>query len=241
MDLRRDIHEKSNIHVWRVPLALGRVTMQDSADMCLLSVPERARAHRFLRLEPRLQFIRTRAAARRLLGLYLDREPAQIAIASGEFGKPFLPSPLEAWLQFNISHALGYALVAVRRELSVGVDIEKVHHDFDWESLAYNFFAPDERAALSRRPAADRRRAFFACWTRKEALVKAVGRGLHIPPKSFAVPMEDGFCTASVEATSWSLGEIPVPAGYVAAFAAEGQIVRLQYFDHGSGRGHKAE
>src|ERR1043166_8422167 len=181
-DLRRDIDDKSNMHVWRVPLGLGQATVQDSTDMGLLSAAEQARAERFVRLEPRLQFIRTRAAARRLLGLYLDRDPAHIAIASGEFGKPFLPSPGEAWLHFNISHALGYALVAVRRELSVGVDIEKVYHDFDWESLAYNFFAPAERAALARRPGADCRRAFFACWTRKEALVKAIGRGLQIPP-----------------------------------------------------------
>ena len=105
-----------------------------------------------------------------------------------QYGKPELVrTSREETLNFNLSHSHEAALVAVTLRRQIGVDIEYIKREFEWEEVAARFFAPGEVAGLRALPQEQQRRAFFTCWTRKEAYIKAKGGGLSIPLQEFEV------------------------------------------------------
>ena len=112
-----------------------------------------------------------------------------------EFGKPEVANPeaadLPGRLRFNLSHTNGLALLAVCLDADLGIDVEAVRTISDLELIAQSHFSPREVAALNAVGHAGKQRAFFRCWTRKEAFLKAHGRGLSIPLDSFAVSLEE--------------------------------------------------
>ena len=127
-------------------------------------------------------------ALRSILAAYLDSDPlaARFVVAPG--GKPRLdPAWTASPLSFNLSHSRGRALVAVSLGREVGVDVERLRRDLPIERLAARFFAPREIAALRSTPETVRPAAFFACWTRKEAYMKARGDGISRPLDDFEV------------------------------------------------------
>ena len=111
-----------------------------------------------------------------LLGAYLHCAPQDVAIARGEFGKPHLLPP--AALEFNVSHSGGALLVGISRGQALGVDIETVRRRRSALDLAQRFFAAEESAALRRLALERQQPAFLDLWSCKEAVVKAVGRGI---------------------------------------------------------------
>lgn len=130
---------------------------------------------------------------RRLLGAELQRAPEALVFEAGTHGKPRLAgADAGSGLEFNLSHSGDHAMLgcAWRREL--GVDIEQWRQMRDEAALVRRFFSPAEQAAYAALPAGRRSRGFFQCWTRKEAYVKAVGRGLGLPLDSFDVSLDDG-------------------------------------------------
>ncbi|MBA3915977.1 MAG: 4'-phosphopantetheinyl transferase superfamily protein, partial [Acidobacteriales bacterium] len=128
---------------------------------------------------------------------------------------------------FNVSHSGGMILVAVASDRRVGVDIERVRSDFDVVQIAERFFSPAEHAALRKVPLPGKAEAFFRCWTRKEAFIKALGEGLSHPLHQFDVgldgtePIPLSTRPDPQEARRWSLWSLPAAAGYVAAVAVE--------------------
>jgi len=90
-------------------------------------------------------------------------------------------------LQFNISHSKGFALFAFTLHNQVGIDIEYIRKDFSYEEIAPQFFSKKENIVLSALPKERQREAFFTCWTRKEAFIKAVGEGFSFPLDKFDV------------------------------------------------------
>jgi 4'-phosphopantetheinyl transferase len=120
-----------------------------------------------------------RAALRHLLGGYLDLEPARIEFALGANQKPVLSGPHAAsGLQFNVSHSGEMALIAIAKNCDVGVDIEQVRAVGHLEDIAKKFFHPTETEAIFAMPAQTRHPAFLRCWTAKEAVLKALGKGI---------------------------------------------------------------
>jgi 4'-phosphopantetheinyl transferase len=115
------------------------------------------------------------APLRRLLARYLGMPPEQVRIARDGFGKPRV---VDSTLEFNLSHCESSALVAVGRGTALGIDLEKLRRDRPVLALAQRFFAASEAAALDALPAQRRQRAFLELWSCKEALLKALGRGL---------------------------------------------------------------
>lgn len=165
------------VHVWL--LALDAPSKETN-----LSPAERERAERFRFDRDRRRYIAAHAQVRELLGRYAGAEAASLRFAHTAHGKPYLPgSPL----RFNLSHAHELAILAVAREREIGCDIEYVSPDVRTGELAARFFSPAERAAFGSLEDQERHRAFFRCWTRKEAFVKARGEGLSLPLEDFDV------------------------------------------------------
>lgn len=190
----------------------------------VLSEDERARAARFHFDHHRREFAAIHGATRWLLGRAVGQPPEALRFAAGAWGKPALADA--PGVQFNLSHTRGMALLAVGAK-PLGVDVERIKPELDWRPLARRFFAPQEVAALEALPAEEQRRAFFCCWTRKEAYLKARGMGLSLPLDGFAVtvtgPARLLACAEGVaDGTPWALRALDVGAEHVAAVAVAG-------------------
>jgi 4'-phosphopantetheinyl transferase len=225
--------DRGKVHLWQAqldPLATYFERFEDS-----LSSDERQRAERFRFQRDRRRFIVARALLRILIGRYLQKEPAQVQFNYGPNGKPSLAGDDNAALRFNLSHSEGLALYAVTRGREIGVDVEYIGKNLDIGTLAERFFSPREIAALKSLPDHEKHRAFFACWTRKEAYLKARGDGLSVALDSFSVLLnpDEPPVLLSVEGdpeetSRWSLLELDPGPSYVAALAVEGHNWRLR-------------
>lgn len=192
----------------------------------MLDDAERARADRYLHDASRRSFTAARGQLRRVLGWLLGLPPAEIRFAAGPRGKPSL---LEGDLRFNLSHSGGLALLAVTLAREIGVDIEDTTRSVDYANMARRFFAPAEAQALAALPAADQPRAFFDCWTRKEAYIKARGLGLTISLDSFVVTFGPGETPRFVSgAEGWTLYPLDPGPGYAAALVVEGEVEGIE-------------
>ncbi|MGO9649755.1 MAG: 4'-phosphopantetheinyl transferase family protein [Terriglobales bacterium] len=173
----------NEIHVWHIDLTTQAAAIDRLSP--LLDHHEQGRAARFIVPEPRLQFILSRASLRIALGQYLHIEPRQVRFRTAEHGKPELAE--QRGLQFNLSHTDGATMIAVTRAGRVGVDVERIRQNLDPLQLGVRFFSTKESEWLRSQPADQRFAAFFACWTAKEAYVKACGSGLSAPLADFGV------------------------------------------------------
>jgi 4'-phosphopantetheinyl transferase len=169
---------------------------------------------------------------RSILAHYLDCQPAQVRFVYAAHGKPMLAGATD--LRFNLTHSHGLALLAVTRGREIGVDVEHIRDDIDREPLAERFFSPVEVAALRSLAVELRREAFYRCWTRKEAFIKAVGKGLALPLDRFDVtlgPDEPAALLAThydpSEAMRWSMHNLTPGKGFAGALTVEGHSWRL--------------
>jgi medium-chain acyl-[acyl-carrier-protein] hydrolase len=225
---------EGDVHVWGVGLDQPEESRADLRR--LLSADEEARARRFHFPRDRDRFIVCRAALRQLLGRYLSRAPGQLRFAYGAHGKPALAEDAAATgVRFNVAHSQGRALIAVTRGREVGVDLEWVRPDVATEQLAATVFSARELEALRALPPQLRTDAFFRCWTRKEAYLKATGTGLAASLDRFDVTLHPGEPAALLanrddptEVRRWSLGDLVPGPGFVGALAVAGQSWRAQ-------------
>jgi len=169
-------------HVWRV-----RLEGPDASPGESLSDEERRRAASMKHAGARASFVTTRTALRRILAAYTGADAAQLPIIIDARGKPMLDAPGAP--SFNVSHSGGLALIAVTRAARIGVDVETIRTTPRLEDIATRFFAPAEAAALRALPDDERADAFHACWTRKEAFVKAEGSGIAHAMAEFQVSL----------------------------------------------------
>lgn len=219
------------IDVYRIRLDLPEARWSGLAAQ--LTEAERARADRFLSGNKRREFTITRTALRRILSQAIDEPPSRINIIHQSHGKPCLDS-LEHDVRFSVSHSHDLALVAVTRGRDVGVDVEKIRDDIEHGTLARRFFSESEYRALQQYSGLERLHAFFAVWTRKEAVVKAQGGGIALGLKQFDVSVEP-HAAPRVLATRWQQSGIPEWAlididpgpGYAACLAVSGGSVAV--------------
>jgi 4'-phosphopantetheinyl transferase len=217
------------IHVWSVRLdppaaeveRLGRSLAED----------EWARANRFRFDKHRRQYVVGRGALRTLLAAYLGTRPEAVRFRYGPRGKPFLESAPESagGLQFNLSNSEEMALVGFVRGPEIGMDIEFLRSMPDCEQISERFFSESERQVLRGIPGRAKEEAFFNCWTRKEAYLKAVGEGLAAPLDSFDVTLAPGDPPRMLtlegdpeRAARWFFHHLVPAENYVGALAIEG-------------------
>jgi 4'-phosphopantetheinyl transferase len=217
------------IHVWTVPLTGSPETIAACRD--LLSSEERARADRFVFPHLRDSYALSQGALRLLLASYLTIPPHEIRLASGPKGKPSLLD--EPHLDFNKSHSKGLALYAFTNDCAVGIDVEELRQLPDFQQIASGFFCPLEAQELA--SVKDTAAAFFRCWTRKEAYIKAVGDGLSIPLDEFQVTLLAEHPARFVHignddraASTWNLHHLEPAPGYIGALAYAGTRRSLQ-------------
>ena len=230
------------VHVWRTGTEVSASRLALLA--ALLAPDEHARAGRFLYEEDRRQYTVARGVLRSILACYLEVEPAAIEFRYGAHGKPSLAqSPGGRDVRFNLSHSYGWALHAFAVGREVGVDVERIRPETDIMGVARHSFSPVEVEALTSLPEGQRREAFFNCWTRKEAFIKAHGEGIALGLSRFDVTLRPGepaallrFEDGPAEAARWSMRALDAGEGYKAALAVEGEGWDLkcwQYPDDG--------
>jgi len=220
--------DSNEVHLWRLDLPAKALAVEKSKS--ILSADEKTRAARYHREIDRQHYIAARATLRQILGSYLKTEPAALTFAYSEKEKPSLGgSEAASGIEFNTSHSGSIALLAFARQREIGVDVEQVRRDFDTAKIAERFFSAAEQKQLAALPEQQRSDAFFLCWTRKEAYIKATGKGLSLPLHQFDVslaPQEQNALLATRpdphERTKWVMRDIPVPAGYAAAICVSG-------------------
>ena len=192
-----------------------------------LAPEERERAGRFRFEEDRQRYVYGRGLLRELTASYLTLHPESLQFHYTESGKPELPAePRQRQLGFNLSHSGERLLLAFAWDREVGVDVELLRSDLEVEEIAKRYFSSDEQRALLSLSATEQIPAFFRCWTRKEAYVKAVGGGLSLPLSQFDVALLPDAPAAllatrpdSQEAARWSLRNLDLGPDYAAAVA----------------------
>ena len=216
------------VYVYRLVLDAAPDTLISRRE--ILSLEEQMRADRFKFESKRAEYTLVRAGLRRVLAAHLHTSPSSLTFDVAEHGKPHLLPPFGA-VRFNVSHSHGLALIALAKDLELGVDVEQHRHKVDHVRVAKRFFSHPEQAALEHLTASQRADGFFRCWARKEAVIKANGRGIALGLDKFDVslhPAEPARLIATrwepSEATRWALHGLAVGPGYSAALAIERRI-----------------
>jgi 4'-phosphopantetheinyl transferase len=225
-----------SVHVWRVHLDRTEGATRALSD--LLTPDERARAARFRFPVDQARFTVARGALRKILARYGEVAAEGLRFRTNEYGKPALGGGTD--LRFNLSHAHAIALVAVACGRDVGIDVELVRSDVETLQIAGHYFSSNEVATLAALPSELTVRGFYTCWTRKEAYIKAIGKGLSQALDSFDVSLEPGSPAALLacrddpsEVHRWSMQALHPGPGYVGALAVEGTGWRLDLRDFG--------
>ena len=219
--------QPGELQIWRINLAAA--TKFPDISKSHLAPEEIGRASRLRAGQVRLQFLVARTCLRVLLGNILNLNPREVPVFQNAFGKPETPTVDGYPLHFNLAHSRETILIALCRESPVGIDLEYLDRETEVLEVARNFFHPEEFHQIA--AIADpelRRRAFFRCWTRKEAVIKADGRGLSLPLTAFRVPVIGAANAAQVvisddvDFTHPSEANAAVPAQYFVSDLALG-------------------
>jgi 4'-phosphopantetheinyl transferase len=228
---RDDRRAPDAVHVWWIDLE--RI---EEPDWHVLSPEERARAARFRQPGDRRRWSQARTALRQILARYSSAPPEALRFAPGPWGKPALVGG--AALRFSLSHAGPRAALAVARERDVGIDLEPLapHLDRDLASLIAVGCSPAETARLLALPPDARLEAFLACWTMKEAYLKALGVGLSRDPRAIETETTSGGRVVvrdplAVEGPpAWTLRRLDAGPGWLAALAVADAAPRVEVF-----------
>lgn len=220
----------SPLHLWCVELDAR--PEDEAACRGLLSADELARAERLADARAYRRFVVTRGTLRNLLGDRLGEHPRSVPIEEGPSGKPRLGGG--GRLRFNVSHSGDLALVCIVEGTEVGVDLEGLRPVPDASAIARRRFSPAEasfieggQGGVADGGVSDVDRRFLRCWTRKEAILKAMGAGLDFDLRSFTVPLDPAGGVVELDDPGggaprrWRLIDVPVGAGHMAALAAE--------------------
>ena len=211
---------KEVVRVWgaHVPDLLGRI---DALDQTLCAA-EREKAARFRRAVDRHASIVARGALRILLSGHTGLAPREIQFEYMATGKPYVAS---SDIGFNVSHSGDWVVIALGRDRSIGVDVERVRRAIDVMAIAARYFTPAETALIE--AAEDRHAVFFTLWSRKEAYVKARGSTLFRELSSFAVPIADG------ERDGWFFHGLKAGSKHAAALVTDKPLADVPCYDFG--------
>ena len=223
--------DAGQVHVWRICLEQENDLLERFRGTLEPEELDRAGRFRFERLQR--HFVASRGFLRHVLARYLGAKSSQLRFTYNEYGKPSLAG--KESLQFNMSHSHEVALVAVSRNAAVGLDVEHIRADFASEEIATRFFSRLEVETFSSLPMEERVVAFFRCWARKEAYIKAIGKGLSQLLDRFDVSLAPDEPAALLRADeddslSWTMSDIDVGADYASALAVEGVPSQISYW-----------
>jgi 4'-phosphopantetheinyl transferase len=198
----------------------------------ILSADEIKRAKRFHFPRHRNQFILTHGLLRKLLADYTNINSDRIISEYGENGKPFLSEKFsKKKIRFNLSHSNGYALFAFACDREIGVDIEYIKELPGMDKVAEQVFSTKEITVLQSFPEAKKKEVFFTFWTRKEAYIKAIGKGFSSDLGTIDIssyPLNASVVTVigqnAKDENRWTVQDLRPLPGFAAAFAVQGDV-----------------
>lgn len=224
-----------HLHIWSVRLSDHNNRLENYWEILSKEEIEKAKAFRFIK--DRRCFIIARGVLRNLLGNYLQVDPLHIHFKYGAHGKPYVDHP--SMLQFNISHSRNMLLLGFVKTASIGIDVEYTKREIDVKKIAQNFFSREEITSLRAVKEEGQLDAFYNCWTRKEAFIKALGSGLSFPLDQFVVSLDNpGDANLietkwdSQEKEKWVLKAIQPEEDYVGAVSVKGKITDVRHFKY---------
>lgn len=201
-----------------------------------LSDDERQRAERFKVEQKRQQYIITRGHLRQCLSNLTGIDPKDCLFDYLKHGKPvWNKQQIYPDLSFNISHSYSFALIAISLQNRLGIDIEKIQNCKDHQPLVMRYFSPSEQIGFNRLPVADKARAFYAIWTRKEAFIKATSEGLAYGLDNFSVSVDPNIQVTQIklqkpQSIIWSAYDLPVNEGYTACLVSNADNIVMRYW-----------
>lgn len=225
-----------DVHIWRAFFDVWQAEIPRLTSV--LSADEKERARRFYFEKDRSASIISRSLLRILLGRYCSLDPEHIAFNYNKYGKPTLiQDNQQVPIYFNLAHSHNTVVYAFTFIDAVGIDVEYIRSNIEYEELAQHYFSPSEVAQLQAVSDTQKPQTFYAGWARKEAYIKARGKGLSIALDSFDVTLRPDVpaklvaCREEPQAVeSWSLYELPAEEHYASALALKGQCEELRYF-----------
>jgi len=222
------------IDVWWSRVDLPATVIRQYAGT--LSQQEKQRAERFTFADKYDEYVVTRGLLRKALAHVLGEKPGAFEFEYTLSNKPYLPRKYDdKVISFNASHSHGQALVAISIDRNIGIDIECIRTGVEHEKLAQRFFSEAEYRALMQCPPEQRIYAFYATWTRKEAFVKAVGKGIAFGLSEFDVnidPHQPPVMLATrwdpKDVSKWLVATIETESGYMATVVTDGPEFQLR-------------
>jgi 4'-phosphopantetheinyl transferase len=225
---------ENEVQLWRADLEA--LAPYEPRWQKILSSDEQNRAARFHFARDRQYYAAARAVLRLILASYLRIQPKDVVFSYSKKEKPHLGPPhAESGITFNASHSGDVAIYAFAQRTELGADVERIGRKIEVEAIARRFFSEYEQKQLLKLPESERVQAFFRCWTRKEAYIKAIGDGLSLPLSQFDVSLSPDDSDALIatrpdaaEAKRWLLREVPAGSGYVAALCVNSRKWKLR-------------
>ena len=233
-----ELISSNEVHVWRV--FIDTTNFQSESLLETLSVDELIRAEQFHFEKDQKRFIMARGILRMILGHYLGKKPYELRFEYTAHGKPVLATNDGCdTLSFNLSHSGEIVLYAVTRSRKIGIDVERIRDNFDLEQIAHRFFSAGEISSLDKIHKQKQSEVFFQYWTRKEAFIKAMGKGVSFPMEQCDVSLINGKNSSPItllgdnrESSCWYGQDLFPGHGYVAAIAVEGDGCDLSCWDY---------
>ncbi|MEO7214606.1 4'-phosphopantetheinyl transferase superfamily protein [Mucilaginibacter sp.] len=217
----------NEVHVYRINISANHHLLE--VFLTTLMPAEKERGGKYFQLKDKQRFILSRGAQRDILGRYLNQPAAQVAFELGANKKPFLVTDSTPAIQYNITHAGDWILLAVSNN-PVGADVEFVDREFQFNDILEENFSQEEIAFINKNTPAEN---FYLLWTRKEALLKATGQGLGEHLK--VTPSLNGTHPLSPELLcsdkTWEVSSFNLPGGYTGSIANLHGASRLMFFD----------
>jgi len=238
----RDPPRHGSVDVWKVPLSFlaGTIARFEGT----LSPEEIQKSRRILFARDRARFIISRGALRSILSGYVNERPGNLVFGYEARGKPFLAHPLAACrIQFNVSHCVDFAAIAVCTSRSIGIDVETVRALPDRDRILERFFGGEERACVESAGNEARDRIFLQIWTRREAATKALGLDLSAAVSDLGIPFfppGNGIRLGDLRTVAqdvppteegWFLQDLPLDASHVGAICLEGGPCEIAFSD----------
>lgn len=223
----------NQVHVWSVnkPNHTDRLSNYWS----ILNEVERERASKYRFDNDRDCFVIARGVLRKLLGNYLNMSPEAINFKFGKYGKPFLIA--SNGIEFNVSHSGDTIVLGFIKDDIIGVDVEFTKRKIEINKIVEHFFSDEEIAALFSLDKSYHTQAFYNCWTRKEAFIKALGSGLSFPLDQFVVSLDSAKEALLLdtkwdakEKKNWVLKSFEPAENYIGAVSVKGLVTDLKYW-----------
>jgi 4'-phosphopantetheinyl transferase len=200
----------------------------------LLSPAESMQARRFRTEKLANSFIACRGMVRLILGRYCAVDPSAVTWEVNQYGKPYITP--NTGIEFNLSHSGSRAILAISKNRPLGIDIERISPDLNWQEIADREFTSPEKDILHAAHPEEQRTLFYTFWTRKEALLKGLGRGLSIQLSQIDISNIESNrnffhdILPDSENGLWMLRDITTHAGYAAAYAVRGSVRHIRSY-----------